>query len=155
MTYSFNSPLILAITPLKGATKIVRFKCVSATFKLACVTEILSLATWHSATRTCASDLDALLVGYSADADIILQTHKNVLRISSEALLDDLHVLTFNPVSHLLEKKAVKKGLSNWSYTEVLEGVVVGDKLVTSLGIEGVEEGVLAEIKNDQDNPND
>ncbi len=31
-------------------------------------------------------DLDVLLVGYSADADVILQTHKDVLRIPSEAL---------------------------------------------------------------------
>ena len=95
-----------------------------------------------------ASDLDTLLVGYSADADIILQTNKDVIRIPSEALIDDSHVLVFNPVSHLLEKKTIKKGLSNWSYTEILEGLKAGDQLVTSLGTDGVEEGALAEIEN-------
>ena len=94
------------------------------------------------------SDLKALLVGYSADADIILKTHRHVLRIPSEALMDDSHVLLFNPETHLLERKTIKKGLSNWSYTEILQGLKAGDKLVTSLGTEGVKEGALAKDKN-------
>jgi len=97
-----------------------------------------------------AKDLKVLLVGYSADADIILQTKKDVLRIPSEAMLDDSHVLVFNPESHLLEKKTIKKGLTNWSFTEVLEGIKEGDKLVTSLSTEGVEAGVLAEIASSE-----
>jgi len=97
------------------------------------------------------SDLDALLVGYSADADIILQTHKDVLRIPSEALLDDSNVLVFNPESHFLEKKTIKKGLTNWSFTEILEGIKEGDKLVTSLSTEGVEAGVMAKIANPEE----
>jgi len=97
------------------------------------------------------SDLKDLLVGYSADADIILKTHKRVLRIPSEALLDDKHVLLFNPETHLLERKTIKKGLSNWTYTEILQGLKAGDRLVTSLGTEGVKDGVLARIENKVD----
>ena len=95
------------------------------------------------------SDLDDLLVGYSADADIILQTHKDVLRIPSEALVDDFHVLIFNPKSHLLEQRTIKKGLNNWSYTEILEGIDEGNKLVISLSKEGVEEGALVKINRE------
>jgi HlyD family secretion protein len=91
-------------------------------------------------------DLDDLLVGYSADADVILETNKDVLRIPSEALEDDTHVLLFNPVTSKLEKKPIKKGLNNWSYTEILEGLNIGDQLVTSLGTEGVKEGALVKI---------
>lgn len=91
-------------------------------------------------------DLDALLVGYSADADIVLQTHQNVLRIPSEAFLDDTHVLVFNPNSKMLEKRMVKKGLHNWSFTEIVEGLKEGEQLVTSLGVEGVKEGALVEL---------
>ena len=101
------------------------------------------------------ADLTALLVGYSADADIILQTNTNVLRILAEALVDDSHVLVFNTTTHLLKKKAITKGLSNWSYTEILEGIVEGDKLVTSLSSEGIKDGVLAKIENNSDKPND
>ncbi len=94
-----------------------------------------------------AADLSSLLVGYSADADIILRTHHHVLRIPGEALLDDNHVLLFNPQNHKLEKREIEKGLSNWTYSEIVKGLKQGDKVVTSLGAEGVEEGALARIK--------
>ena len=95
-------------------------------------------------------DLSALLVGYSADADIILATHKNVLRIPSETLVDDDHVLLFNPSTQRIEKRAIKQGLNNWTYTEVVEGLAAGDQLVISVATEGVKEGVLASIKSDE-----
>ena len=95
------------------------------------------------------SQLYDLLVGYSADADIILNTNKDVLRIPSEVLLDDDHVLLFNPNNNLLEKIKVKKGLSNWSFTEILEGLKPGDRLVTSVGIEGVKDGALVRVSED------
>ena len=91
-------------------------------------------------------DLDVLLVGYSADADVILQTNKDVLRIPSEALVDDTHVLLFNPETNILERKTVKKGLNNWSFTEILEGLKEGDQLVTSLGTDGVKDGALVKV---------
>ena len=75
-----------------------------------------------------------------------MQTNKDVLRIPSEALVDDSHVLMFNPESSRLERKVVKKGLNNWSYTEILEGLKAGDQLVTSLGTEGVKDGALVKV---------
>lgn len=102
-------------------------------------------------------DLDDLLVGYSADADVILETTKDVLRIPSEALLDDTHVLLFNPVTSRLERKIIKKGLNNWSYTEIQEGLELGDQLVTSLGTEGVKDGALVKVtfENNSDKTDD
>ena len=102
-------------------------------------------------------DLDDLLVGYSADADVILETTKDVLRIPSEALLDDTHVLLFNPVTSRLERKIIKKGLNNWSYTEIQEGLKLGDQLVTSLGTEGVKDGALVKVtfENNSDKTDD
>jgi len=97
------------------------------------------------------SDLDSLLVGYSADADIILQTHKNVFRIPSETLIEDTYVMLFNPLTKRLEKRKIIKGLSNWSFTEILGGIKAGDMLVTSLGKDGVEDGALVKIENEQD----
>lgn len=99
------------------------------------------------------ADFSALLVGYSADADIVLETHKDVLRIPTEALLDENHVLIFNSQTQLLEKQSIKQGLGNWSFTEITEGLKESDKLVISLGLEGVKEGVLAKIKSEEDKP--
>jgi len=92
------------------------------------------------------TDFADLLVGYSADADVILQTHKDVLRIPSETLIDENHVLLFNPETSKLARKTISKGLNNWSYTEILDGLKEGDQLVTSLGKDGVKEGVLVEV---------
>jgi len=92
-------------------------------------------------------DLDALLVGYSADVDIILQTHKDVLRIPSEALTDETHVLVFKPLNGILEKRSVERGLHNWSYTEIVTGLEAGEAVVISIGDKGVQHGVKAEIK--------
>ncbi len=102
-------------------------------------------------------DLDDLLVGYSADADVILTTTKDVLRVPSDALVDDTHVLLLNPETSRIEKKLIKKGSSNWSYTEILDGLNLGDQLVTSLGTEGVKDGVLvkATVENQTDNNDD
>lgn len=91
-------------------------------------------------------DLKVLLVGYSADADIVLQTKENILRIPSEALIDESHVLIFNAETSKLEEKTITKGLSNWSFTEIVKGLNVGDLVVTSSGDENIKEGALVEI---------
>lgn len=92
-------------------------------------------------------DLDALLVGYSADVDIILQTHKNVLRIPTEALTDETQVLIFNPHNGMLESRNIERGLHNWSYTEIVTGIEAGEAVVTSIGDKGVQHGVMAEVR--------
>jgi len=82
-----------------------------------------------------------LLVGYSADVEVILAVRDNVVRVPTSALLEGNRVLVPDADGRLVERK-LKTGLSNWEYTEVLEGLVPGDKVVTSLEREGVKAGV-------------
>ena len=82
-----------------------------------------------------------LLVGYSADVEIILAGRDKVLRIPTAAIQEGGRVLLFNPDSGKLEERTVKTGLANWEYTEVLEGLAAGDRIVTSLEREGVKAG--------------
>jgi HlyD family secretion protein len=82
-----------------------------------------------------------LLVGYSADVEIILGGRDKVLRIPTAAIQEGGRVLVFNAESGKLEERQVKTGLSNWEYTEVLEGLAAGDRIVTSLEKEGVKAG--------------
>lgn len=91
-------------------------------------------------------DLADLRVGYSADVDIIIESKTGALRIPSETLLDANHVLRFDPSDQRLHRQEIEKGLGNWTYTEVLSGLAPGDLVVTTLGAEGVEDGVLATI---------
>lgn len=87
----------------------------------------------------------SLLPGYSADAEIILAARKDVTRIPSEALMEDGGVLIFNPASGKIEQRSIKKGLANWRWIEVLEGVSVGDKLVLNFDDAKVKAGALAQ----------
>jgi HlyD family secretion protein len=82
-----------------------------------------------------------LLVGYSADVEIILAGRDKVLRIPTAAIQEGGRVLLFNGDSGKLEERQIKAGLSNWEYTEVLEGLTVGDRIATSLEKDGIKAG--------------
>lgn len=86
----------------------------------------------------------ALLVGYSADVEIVLSGRLNVLRLPTAALIEGGKVMVLNADSGKLEERKVKVGLANWEYTEVLEGLVEGERVVISLEREGVKVGARA-----------
>ena len=81
-----------------------------------------------------------LLVGYSADVEVILATREDVVRVPTSALQEGSRVLVAGADGTLQERK-VKTGLSNWEFTEVLDGLKAGDRVVTSLEREGVKAG--------------
>lgn len=87
-------------------------------------------------------DNQLLLVGYSADVEIVLDSHDHVLRIPTSALLEGNKVLLYQPSTKKLEERVVKTGITNWEYTEILEGLTQGDQIVSSLEREGVKAGV-------------
>ena len=86
-----------------------------------------------------------LLVGYSADVEIVLDTREDTLRIPTAALREGQRVLVLGNDGMLVER-TLKTGLANWEQTEVLEGLVAGERIVTSLEREGVKAGVQAAV---------
>ena len=82
-----------------------------------------------------------LLVGYSADVEIILAGRDKVLRIPTAAIQEGGKVLVFNADTGKLEERPIKAGLANWEYTEVLEGLKAGERIVTALDKVGVKAG--------------
>jgi HlyD family secretion protein len=81
-----------------------------------------------------------LLVGYSADVEIIVEARDGVLRIPTRALLPGNRVLRLG-ADDRLEARAIEPGLSNWEYTEIKAGLARGDRIVTSLERAGVQDG--------------
>ena len=81
-----------------------------------------------------------LLVGYSADIEVILATRDKVVRVPTSALLEGGRVLIAGADGRLAERR-VKTGLANWEFTEVLEGLAAGERVVTSLERAGVKAG--------------
>lgn len=83
-----------------------------------------------------------LLVGYSADAEIILERRDTTLRVPTQAILEGARVLRLN--AGRLEEVRIVSGLANWEYTEVRQGLSAGDQVVSAPEKEGVKAGVRA-----------
>jgi HlyD family secretion protein len=86
-------------------------------------------------------EMKGLLVGYSADVEILLEVRENVTRIPTATLQEGGRVLLIG-ADGKLEARTVKSGLANWEFTEVKEGLQAGDRIVLSLEKEGVKAGV-------------
>jgi HlyD family secretion protein len=84
-------------------------------------------------------------VGYSADAEIILDARENVLRIPTQALFGSNKVLVLQ--DGVLRERELGLGLANWQHTEITRGLQAGDQVVVSLEKEGVKAGARAVAK--------
>ena len=93
-----------------------------------------------------------MLPGYSADVEIILDVHANVIRIPTEALLEGQKVFIYDKDNKTIYEKEVTTGLSNWKYTEVLKGLKQGDQIVTSIDRDGVIDGAAVKIETTENN---
>jgi HlyD family secretion protein len=92
-----------------------------------------------------------LLPGTSADVEVVLETHEDVLRIPTSALLEGARVLV--PEDGRLKERAVEIGLRNWDYAEIKSGLGEGERVVTSLDRIDVTAGARIEIENTTDRP--
>ena len=87
----------------------------------------------------------SLLIGYSADIEIILSQRDKALRIPTETVIDGNRVLRYDAATGLLSYQQFKPGLSNWTSTEVVEGLSEGDDILLSLDTEGAVDGAHVE----------
>ena len=92
---------------------------------------------------------ERLLVGYSADIDIILDTRDNTLRVPTETVMEDDEVYRFDRAAGTLEKVAIEVGLRNWNFTEVTAGLREGDEIVLSLDVQGLADGLEVTPRDD------
>jgi HlyD family secretion protein len=89
-------------------------------------------------------ETEVLLVGYSADVEIVLAARGDALRVPTAAIQEGSRVLVFAPATGLLEQRAISTGLANWQYTEVTSGLQAGEHVVLSLERAGVKAGAKA-----------
>lgn len=86
-----------------------------------------------------------LLPGISADAEILLKTHADVVRIPAHAVLEGQRAWFL--VGGEVVERTLTLGLRNWEWVEVLSGADVGDLVITSLGQDDLSPGVQAVAK--------
>ena len=79
--------------------------------------------------------------GFIEDVEVILATRENVLRIPTQVILDGSRVFVFEGDS--LHERSIQTGISNWEYTEVVDGLTDGEFVVLSVDREGVEDGAV------------
>jgi HlyD family secretion protein len=96
------------------------------------------------------SQFRTLLVGYSADVEVVLATRQNVMRVPTSALIDGNKLYVLDPADGTLHVRRVETGLSNWSQTEIVSGLSVSERIVLSTEREGLEQGVLLMPEDEQ-----
>jgi HlyD family secretion protein len=89
-----------------------------------------------------------LLAGYSADIEVILDSHDHVLRIPTQAIRQNNRVWLIDTGNRLVEQP-IETGLANWSYTEVVRGLNEGDRVLVSFDLEEIKPGMVVHPKAD------
>ena len=89
--------------------------------------------------------MTGVLPGTSADVEVILDQRQDVLRIPSSAVGEDGQVFVL--VDGVLEARTIAAGLRNWQFTEVLEGLSEGHRIVAARDSTEIRDGVRAEEK--------
>ena len=87
-----------------------------------------------------------LLPGYSADVEIVIARHDDVLRVPTAAIIEGKRVLIVD-AQGVVASRDIKTGIGNWEYTEVLEGLAANDKVITSIDREGMVAGAKVKIE--------
>lgn len=86
-----------------------------------------------------------LLPGYSADLEIVLAERKATLRIPTQAI-NDGRVLVLGD-DGILQERSISTGIGNWEYTEILDGLEAGERVVVSVDRAGVVPGAIAQAE--------
>ncbi|KAF0193115.1 MAG: HlyD family secretion protein [Gammaproteobacteria bacterium] len=89
-------------------------------------------------------DFSRMLPGFSADVEIILDKHDDVVRVPTEAVLEGGRVLVFDPSEGRLVERKITTGLTNWKLTEAVSGIRSGELVVTSVDRKGAVAGAKA-----------
>jgi len=89
-------------------------------------------------------DKSALLPGYSADVEVLLAEEHDALRIPTSVIVNGADVFVYDENTGRLARRTIETGVANWEYTQVLDGLREGDRVVSSVDREGVVDGALA-----------
>ena len=77
-----------------------------------------------------------LLIGYSADMEIVLSQQDDTLRLPTEAIFAQNQVLVVGK-DNVLQARTVSTGISNWRWTQIQAGLNAGERVLLSLDTPG------------------
>ncbi|MBI5198922.1 MAG: HlyD family efflux transporter periplasmic adaptor subunit, partial [Nitrospirae bacterium] len=95
------------------------------------------------------TDTARLPVGASVDAEIILEVKEDVMVVPTNAVIDREGIrFVYTVEGGVIRKRVIKTDISNWEFTQILDGLKEGDMVITSLDVEGIEEGRRVNIRD-------
>lgn len=86
-----------------------------------------------------------LLIGYSADIEIVLQQQHNTLRLPTETIFAQDQLLVIG-ADNILQQRQIETGIANWRWTEIISGVAEGEQILLSLDTPGAVAGARVSI---------
>ncbi|MBU2070568.1 MAG: efflux RND transporter periplasmic adaptor subunit [Gammaproteobacteria bacterium] len=86
-----------------------------------------------------------LLIGYSADIEIVLEQKNDTLRLPTEAIFSQNQVLVISKDMRL-EQRSINTGISNWRWTEISSGLAEGEQVLLSLDTPGAVAGATVTV---------
>ncbi len=89
-------------------------------------------------------DKSALLPGYSADVEVLLASEDDAVRVPTSVIMTGNLVYVYDEAGGQLELREIEPGISNWEYTAISRGLSAGERVVSSIDREGVEDGAAA-----------
>ena len=89
----------------------------------------------------------SLLVGYSADVEIVVARREEVLRAPVEAVRDGVAFVLRDDGT--LELRSVEVGIADWQRAEVVEGLRDGERVVVSRDRKGVVAGAKVAVDDE------
>jgi len=87
---------------------------------------------------------DKFIGGMSADVIVVVEEKDDVLYAPSDALIRDEYAYVLE--SGRAVRRDVTTGTGNWESVEVLSGLNEGDVLITSVALQGLEDGVRVDV---------
>lgn len=88
--------------------------------------------------------LPTLLAGYSVDVEIILASSNENLRLPTDSIIDSRFIFVLNEQG-IIEKRPIVTGLTNWQFTQVLEGLTTTDRVIVNAhNIPDIKAGLAA-----------
>ncbi len=85
-----------------------------------------------------------LLAGYSADIEVILDVRRDVVRVPTEAVMGGKRVYVFRPDAGRIAAREIRIGLSNWDWSEVLDGLSPDELVVVNVDNPDLADGAPA-----------
>jgi len=84
----------------------------------------------------------------SADVDVVVATREDVVHVPPGAVLGrgtDRAVWLLD--GNTVRRRPITAGITTWEAVEVSRGLSVGERVIVSLNVPGLEEGALAEAR--------